>query len=97
MVTEILAPYPAEKSFATGVRVRRLHPRLQNASGTSRRAIEVGAYRPCRGQISSGPTPKGQRRMKMQPFCPPPRAARFGAASGVEGHGRAQRSEHDRP
>jgi len=24
------------------------------------------------------------------PFCPRPRAARFGAASGLEGHGRAQ-------
>ena len=36
---------------------------------------------------------------KTQPSDPPPRAARPGAASGVEGPGRAQRQrrEHDRP
>ena len=37
---------------------------------------------------------------KTQRSDPPPRAARFGAASGVEGPGRAQRlqrREHDRP
>ena len=34
-----------------------------------------------------------------KPSDPPPRAARLGAASGVEGPGRAQRQrrEHDRP
>jgi len=34
-----------------------------------------------------------------QPLDPPPDAARLGAASGVEGPGRAQRQrrEHDRP
>ncbi len=36
---------------------------------------------------------------RTQPSDPPPRAARLGAASGVEGPGRAQRQrrEHDRP
>ncbi len=48
----------------------------------------------------SEPQPQEQQQFgKTQPLDPPPRAARLGAASGVEGPGRAQRQrrEHDRP
>jgi len=45
-------------------------------------------------------TERARRDAATQPLDPPPRAARLGAASGVEGPGRAQRlqrREHDRP